>query len=317
MLNNVLANSVVCSNVCPHDVSDYVNKYVGNHRLTVLGTGNMRASLRYTDFARLGLSHIGYGGEVRVQSPDIEEIYHLQVVTSGRCSWNYDGDILSLSAGQALMMNPREGIDLTYSNDCQKLIVKVPESVLKTACLQNGRTLPKDGLRFDHRVMELNSSLAFLRLLEAVYEEAAEGCIDIGSVCESYASLLAGKLLSLFPCNLQQEACGAGERQLQQIRHYLQERIKEDVSVEELAALCNVSVRTLYNLFAKEVGTTPKLFVKQLKLQSLHSDLKRGVGARNVTEIALDYGFTHLGRFSSDYRKLFGELPSETLRKAH
>lgn len=317
MLNNVLANSVVCSNVCPHDVSDYVNAHVGHHRLTVLGTGDMRASLRYADFARLGLSHIGYGGEVRVQSPDIEEIYHLQVVTNGRCTWNYDGDLLSLSAGQALMMNPRERIDLTYSNDCQKLIVKVPESVLKSACLQNGRTLPKDGLRFDHRVMELNSSLAFMRLLEAVYEEASEGCVDIGSVCESYASLLAGKLLSLFPCNLQQESRGGGDQQLQLIRRYLQERIKDDVSVEELAALCNVSVRTLYNLFAKEVGTTPKLFIKQMKLQCLQSDLKQGIGARNVTEIALDYGFTHLGRFSSDYRKLFGELPSETLRKAH
>lgn len=316
MLNQVLANSVVLSGVCPHDVSDYVNAHVGQHQLTVLGRGNIQSSLRYTDFAQLGLSHIGYGGEVRVQTPDIEAIYHLQIVTGGRCSWNFDGDILSLSAGQALMLNPREHIDLTYSNDCQKLIVKVPESVLNTACVASGKAVPKDGLCFTHRVMELKSSLAFLRLLEAVYEEASESAVDLTSVSRGYADLLANKLLSIFPCNLQEPAGGPGsDRQLQQIRRYLEEHIKEDISVEELADLCNISVRTLYNIFAKEVGTTPKQFIKQTKLHSLYQDLKQGCSARNVTEIALDYGFTHLGRFSSDYRKMFGELPSETLRQ--
>ena len=38
---------------------------------------------------------------------------------------------------------------------------------------------------------------------------------------------------------------------------------------------------------------------------------------RNITELALDYGFVHLGRFSDTYRQLFGELPSDTLKRRH
>jgi AraC-like DNA-binding protein len=36
---------------------------------------------------------------------------------------------------------------------------------------------------------------------------------------------------------------------------------------------------------------------------------------RNISSIAMGWGFTHLGRFSSDYKKLFGETPSETLKR--
>ncbi|MGE6473330.1 helix-turn-helix domain-containing protein [Serratia proteamaculans] len=38
---------------------------------------------------------------------------------------------------------------------------------------------------------------------------------------------------------------------------------------------------------------------------------------RNVTELAMDFGFLHLGRFSENYRKQFGELPSDTLKRRH
>ena len=34
-----------------------------------------------------------------------------------------------------------------------------------------------------------------------------------------------------------------------------------------------------------------------------------------VKQIAYSHGFSHLGHFSSDYRQLFGEAPSETLRR--
>ena len=96
---------------------------------------------------------------------------------------------------------------------------------------------------------------------------------------------------------------------------YIEQNVHRNIDIEELSSVSNMSVRSIYNAFSKAFATTPKCYIKQLKLQKLREDLLQGK-CRNVTEIALDYGFRHLGRFSSGYRKSFGELPSETLRMA-
>jgi AraC-like DNA-binding protein len=54
--------------------------------------------------------------------------------------------------------------------------------------------------------------------------------------------------------------------------------------------------------------------MRQRKLEKVHAVLQLAT-ARSVTEVALDHGFLHLGRFSEAYRKRFGELPSQTWRR--
>jgi len=78
----------------------------------------------------------------------------------------------------------------------------------------------------------------------------------------------------------------------------------------------NVSERTLHAAFRENLGTTPKAYLKMLRLNSAHHDLLRGGARTRVTDVALDWGFVHFGWFSQDYRRLFGETPSQTLHRA-
>ncbi len=316
MFQHTLTANTVFAGAFPEEVSGFVNDHIGQHRLELSGRSRAASSLSFREFAGFGLSRISYGNQVRVKSPELEAIYHFQVVTRGECLWRQGAESLHLRAGEAMMVNPYEAIDLEYSPDCEKLIIKVPEEVLCSARPMS-RVGQAEALRFERRPVNLHQCPTLPSILNAVFSELEEGGDDdIRSVSVPYRDIILNKLLTVFPSTWtvtdeQPRLSPAVARMV----HYIDQNLKQAIDVEELSAVSNLSVRSIYNAFSKSFSVTPKCYIKQRKLQQLRTDLQTG-RCRNVTEVALDYGFVHLGRFSSDYRKLFGELPSETLRMA-
>ena len=88
------------------------------------------------------------------------------------------------------------------------------------------------------------------------------------------------------------------------------------VSVRELAAAASVSERTLQTAFHDYFGVGPIRYLQMRHLHRVRRTLKAADPAEvTVSRILLDHGEWAFGRFASHYRRLFGELPSETLRK--
>ena len=86
--------------------------------------------------------------------------------------------------------------------------------------------------------------------------------------------------------------------------------------VPVIARRLGVSVRSLEYCFAETLGLSPVLYIRNVRLNGARRDLKAaGPGDATVADIAMKWGFWHLGRFSAFYRELFGESPSETLRR--
>jgi AraC-like DNA-binding protein len=87
-------------------------------------------------------------------------------------------------------------------------------------------------------------------------------------------------------------------------------------SVEELCRAVHVSERRLRSAFTEEFDRPPSQYMRAWALGRAHRRL-RGADpdAVTVTEVAAGLGFNHLGRFSGQYRRLFGESPSSTLRE--
>jgi AraC family transcriptional regulator, ethanolamine operon transcriptional activator len=91
----------------------------------------------------------------------------------------------------------------------------------------------------------------------------------------------------------------------------------EYLSVEQLATAAGVSERTLRDAFLKYFGVPPVQYLNRRSLHQIRNALLAADPSQaTVTEIATQFGVWHFGRLAQDYRFLFGELPSRTLRHA-
>ncbi|WP_343597344.1 helix-turn-helix domain-containing protein [Acinetobacter sp.] len=85
------------------------------------------------------------------------------------------------------------------------------------------------------------------------------------------------------------------------------------LSVEDLCLLTHTSRRTLQNCFEQITGQSPALFLKHVRLNTVKNILVQSPEPVTISNVAMDWGFWHLSQFAVDYKRLFGESPSQTL----
>lgn len=98
-------------------------------------------------------------------------------------------------------------------------------------------------------------------------------------------------------------------------QEYMREHVEEALTVEDLCRVLGVSRRTLQYSFQEVLQLNPVSYLRAMRLNGARRTLKGSDPQRHsVQDIAARWGFWHLSHFANDYRRMFGELPSETLR---
>ncbi len=89
----------------------------------------------------------------------------------------------------------------------------------------------------------------------------------------------------------------------------------EPVSVSAVCRRLQVSERALQRAFQESIGVGPRAFERERRLRAVHGTILMEGDRRSITDIAMSFGFWHLGRFAGAYSDLFGCTPSETRRR--
>ncbi|OBZ94955.1 AraC family transcriptional regulator [Pararhizobium polonicum] len=114
---------------------------------------------------------------------------------------------------------------------------------------------------------------------------------------------------------LERPASPAMPRQVKRAIDYMIANIASPIQVEDIAQASGVSIRSLQVGFQQFKDTTPLNYLRQLRLEGVRRELVGGRHDRiSISDVARNWGFTHMGRFSVLYREAFGEMPTETLQ---
>ncbi|AGL84769.1 helix-turn-helix domain-containing protein [Pseudomonas protegens] len=104
---------------------------------------------------------------------------------------------------------------------------------------------------------------------------------------------------------------------MQRVAQWAADVPEETLNLLELSQVAGVSLRQLQSAFKAFTGMAPSQWLRLRRLNSAHRELlSRGSTETTVAEVAMHWSFWHLGRFSSSYRALFKELPSQTLKRS-
>jgi methylphosphotriester-DNA--protein-cysteine methyltransferase len=98
---------------------------------------------------------------------------------------------------------------------------------------------------------------------------------------------------------------------------FIDSYLGKPIGLAELCAHCGVGVRTLEYGFRQFYDATPIGFIKSQRLTRTRTALARaGAQPMSISTTARRLGCTHMGQYAQDYRSLFGESPTMTLRRA-
>jgi transcriptional regulator GlxA family with amidase domain len=111
---------------------------------------------------------------------------------------------------------------------------------------------------------------------------------------------------------------GASRREkiVKKFKEYLENHPDRPIYLPEICSSIGVAERTLRAACEEHLGMGP---IRYLTLRRMHlvrrSLLVADASRTSVTRILTDRGFWELGRFSVAYHAMFGETPSQTLRR--
>ncbi len=126
-------------------------------------------------------------------------------------------------------------------------------------------------------------------------------------------TLVTGLLLAhqhTFAESLREGTPPLRSRHLARAMEYIEDHLVEQITLGDVAQAAGRSARTVSAAFRSNLGVSPMMHVRNRRLELVRRALLTSRESTSV--IALDAGFTHLGRFAAAYRERFGELPSAT-----
>jgi AraC-like DNA-binding protein len=268
----------------------------------------------------VSLNVLSYGAEVTIQSGERGDFYLMQLPLSGSARISCGGQCADVDTEVLSILQPHAKSHMIWSSACSMILVQVPRCVMQTRAQSTGAKLPQLALAYSRTQPEIAAWWQAALDLARTLDGFGTTWLRYPAACTSMEEFLLSAFQVLLCDDEQPEKRfpeRGAERSLRRAKEYIHAHLDRALSSPEIARHACVSPRTLEALFKRFGEVTPLAYARRCRLHAVHDTLRqaRQEGRTlNVTEVALSYGFLHMGRFAAQYKQLFGYTPSETMR---
>ena len=279
---------------------------------------------RHARASAISFSQMQYGAAVHIAPQTLDDFFLIQVPLTGVDQIDCGKLAVQSHTDLGTIHSPGESFRMNWSPDCSKLAIRIEREALeRQASSLLGGPL-REPLRFRN---DLHLDTPHARFWRQTVREAMRG-LQQGEhpllhplMRDSFEQLIITGLLAWQPSSISDLLAEPPHpdvlpRHVKQAEDYMRAHLGGIVTNEILAEITGVSIRTLQAGFQKFRGVSPMRYLRDLRMAKVREELLDPGKPRSVTTVATQWGFFELGRFSAEYRKCYGELPSSTLRRA-
>lgn len=283
--------------------------------------GKIATRMHFATLPAIGIATLNYGASVRVET-QLSTWFAVIRALTGEVSARSPGDRASTAGGDFLVLSPTDQLSIEFSPDTTALIVKIDRIAMERAAVNMTSAQMVAPLVFDmHMNRTSPSAQTFWSVAELMLRELTTPDSALGNerVSMHLEQTLLQTLLHAQPFGSDAPMSGRtliAPRHLKIAENYMATHADEPLTIAEVCRVTGVSRRTLHEAFRTYRGTSPMVYLKNIRLERVRVDLLRTQGNVSVTDVAMKWHFYQLGRFAGEYRRRFGEKPSDTQRFA-
>lgn len=269
------------------------------------------------------LSALAYDGFVEIAAPPDRGDYAVQIPLSSALEVRTGNISQPIGRGRAAIGSPGRGQIIRSTPECMRLAISIGrDAMVKQLSALIGDAVDEPLVFAPMMALDDPNVSSIVGLLEwAVAElERSPSLLDNRLAATQFEQFLATALLLAQDSNYRQrlEVPNGSDvcvRSVKRAADYMEANADRPITLSDLVAISGTAGRTLYKHFRLSKGTSPMAYLRRVRLQKVREQLLHDNGVKTVTEAAARWGFNHLGHFSADYHRCFGETPSSTLRR--
>ncbi len=269
------------------------------------------------------LGRVQYGTDVRIGIDEAQlNCYSISLPLEGQQELRLPAGLALSDVNHGVIISPQVRQELTIAGNCRKLQVAISRSVMHKVLEELLLHPAQRPLVFEPRMVASDGAVAgWWRMVRFLLQETSleQNLFDEVSITRDIERALIKGLILSQPSNYSAELADSSEaaypQYLRRACQFIRENAGEDLQLVDLERAAGVSHCTLYDAFRRHCGLSPTHYLKRYRLHAVRQALLDGPAKRNISALAMGWGFNHMGRFSSDYRKAFAETPSETLER--